>query len=802
MIVAPKPENETLRLQELESFKILDSDMEQDYNKIVEMASLICETPIALISLLHKERQWFKAKVGVNSEETPRDISFCSHGILGNQPFIVKNAQKDERFYDNPFVINDPKIVYYCGIPLETKNKLVLGTLCVLDKKERELKPFQIQMLEFLGNQIISLLELRRSNRLLLESKSKLDTFFDLSPDFLGIADGNGFFKKISRSFSEKLGFSEKDLLSQPFLSFVHPEDVRSTLNEMGEMSFNRKSIDFRNRYRTASGQFIHISWMASADREGAFYAIGRDITSQVTIENELKQEKERADLAVQLRSRFLANMSHEIRTPLHGVLGNVTLLLDTALSDAQQKMLGTIQNCGQSLLFLIDDILDLSKIEAGKLSVYNQPFHLVFAIEEVFDILSPQISEKALTTQFTVSKDIPQVIIADYVRLRQILTNLLGNSVKFTHHGGVTINAEISRRWGDRLEICIDVTDTGIGMDKADQTSLFQDFFQIDTSSTRKYGGTGLGLSISRHLARLMKGDMWVESTKGQGSTFSFSFEAQIAQEKDQPVNIDQHVTTHIMPSINSIKILLVEDNKVNQEIGIKFFKKLGFSVDLAENGREAVDACLRTAYDVVFMDVHMPVMDGHEATQTIRACNLSYPQPKIIALTASVLNEDRQKCFDAGMDDFLRKPLQLQELITVLKTQGLYHTKIPEPPSEAMPVLPEESLWKDILKNFDNDQELVATIIDTYLEELPGSLEEILKAWEAKNYPELKKAAHSLKGASSNLSTLWVTQVCFELELAAKNIELEKIPHLLGKLKKELELFSKFLHQKMEHL
>ena len=539
-------EYENLRLKALKDYDILDTPPEKELDEITKLASMICETPICLISLLDETRQWFKSRVGLESRETRKSIAFCLHAIQQDDVFEIRDALQDQRFSHNPLVLNDPHIRFYAGMPLKTPEGYNIGTMCIIDTKPRILDNRQRCVIETLARQVITNFELRKNNK---------------------------------------------------------------ELKEISEIT--------------------------------------------------MKLAKTKDD--------FLSNMSHELRTPLNAIYGFTEILNKTNLDRNQKEHVSIIKSSVEILVSIINDILDYSKLENGKLKLENNPFNLRDLLKGIYELLKIKAQEKNLSFKVYMERTIPSFIFGDRVRLNQILMNLLGNAIKFTNIGFVVLNIRLVKETHEDIKISFSVKDSGIGIPQEKLDEIFNRFEQAH-GTTSVFGGTGLGLSIAKSLVELQEGNINVKSVYGKGSEFYFN----LKYSKMNETEVDKFTQNEIRQSIksnhcfNNLRVLLVEDVDVNIRLIEKIAEGKGIKLDTAKNGRICLEKLKENKYNLILMDLQMPEMNGYEATSYIR--NRLHNDIPIIALSANISEIDKMKCLELGMNDYLTKPFKVENLLSAI--------------------------------------------------------------------------------------------------------------------------------------
>lgn len=461
--------------------------------------------------------------------------------------------------------------------------------------------------------------------------------------------------------------------LYEAYINSVHPEDLPHLQQLINEAVTQGNDYVVEHRIILPGNDIKYIKGIAKVAKNKygvpvALFGTAQDITVEKNYELELLKAKETAELATVAKSSFLAMMSHEIRTPLNGIMGAADLASKGCMNSEQAELINVIKKSGKTLLKLINDILDFSKLEAGHVSLDEENTELLSCVQDVYSLLLLKANEKNNELSFSIEDRIPQFIVADGNRLKQVLINLVGNAVKFTEKGKISISVTHEKNIDDKICIRFTVTDNGIGIPADKQANLFKEFYQVESMKSRRFEGTGLGLSISKKLVSLMEGDFTVTSEAGKGSSFSFTMLTKAGENLVKGTTAPQQVIQK--NELNHLKILVAEDNDINVFLAQKLLNNLDIKPDLARDGLIAVEKASENKYDIILMDIHMPNMDGLEATKTILSSLPKEQQPKaIIAMTADAFRENEEACLKAGMNDFISKPLDTEKFYAMLK-------------------------------------------------------------------------------------------------------------------------------------
>jgi PAS domain S-box-containing protein len=633
------------------------------------------------------------------------------------------------------------------------------------------------------------------------ESETRFTELFETLQEGVYFCDAEGKLLDVNPAMVRMLGYSHRDELvgttignlyfERPVDLFPVRQQTHFSSSLTREITLRRKDgkpvicIDNSNAIGDSGGHMIR--------HQGTLV----DITVRKRSEEELQKAKEAAEAANMAKSAFLAHISHEIRTPMNAVIGMTELTLDTDLNTEQREYLNMVRDSGKSLLSLINDILDFSKIEAGKLDLDSTEFSLRFGINDMVKILGVRAKQKGLELTSQISAEVPDGLLGDPGRLRQVLSNLVDNAIKFTEQGRVTLRIENDSQ--SEKDVCLHftVSDSGIGIPQNKQQLIFEAFSQADNSTTRKFGGTGLGLSISSRLVQLMDGKLWVESEAGSGSVFHFTAKFGLQKEKPGKAYLREGFTSADLRGARlparearrGLKILLVEDNTINQILAERLVRKRGDHMVIANNGPEALLALENQRFDLILMDIQMPDMSGIEVTAAIRRRERSTGgHIPIIATTASAMKEDRERCLAAGMDAYLSKPIDrdaLYEAIDVLSANPVESKPDQQPISRLQdPVFDQGA----VLDSLDGDIDLLREIVGISVTQFSKHMENLRGGISKKDAKSIERAAHALKGTAANLLARGVMDAGYKLEQIGRSGSVEGSVEALVLLEDEL--------------
>lgn len=606
----PIPDNELQRLAALKRYNILDSLPDDAFDDATKLVAYICGVPIAHISFIDEDRQWFKSEIGIGVSEVPREITFCNYTILDTEIVEINDTHVNERFKDDPNVTGGFNVRFYAGVPLTTPDGYNIGTLCAIDHETKVLNENQRNALSIVAKHVIAQLELSTKN-------------------------------------------------------------------------------------------------------------------------NQLYAQRKIAERAVLARDTFLANMSHEIRTPLNAIIGFTDLLAQTELDDTQRDYIGSVQIAGENLLLIVNDILDLSKIESGSLSIEAEPFNLKKTLKHVYNLLKVK-AQKEVEFNLFLDAEMPDMVIGDQGRLNQIMVNLVGNALKFTTEGEVTVSVKKVEETEDDYTLKFSVKDTGIGIPKNKLETIFERFTQGEESTTRTFGGTGLGLNIVKQLVELQKGEVHVKSTLNRGSEFYFILSYRKTNSEESEAK------TVSKNDLGNLKILLCEDNVLNQKLAKSVINNFGFELDIAQNGEEGIEFLSQKEYDLVLMDLQMPVKDGYQTTEYIR--NQMNSDIPIIAMTAHSLVGEQELCYKVGMNGYVPKPFKQSVLLKAIKT-------VMTPGSDAhQRRIIDMSFLDDMACG---DAEFKKDMIALFVGKIPNQTTQLEEAFQKNDYENSKKLAHNMKSS-----------------------------------------------------
>ena len=642
----------------------------------------------------------------------------------------------------------------------------------------------------------------KKSQLALAENEEKFRHVFESFQDVYYRTGMDGDIELISPSVYDLLGYSEKEVISKNVKSFyANKEDF----SELKRLVMEHESIrDYEVDMLGKDGSRINllIDCRLAYDAEGnaiAMEGVARDVSELKRTQKELLAAKEEAENLLKVKTQFLANMSHELRTPMNGIIGMIDLLSQVNHDPEQSEYIDTLRKSSDALLAILNDILDLSKIQAGKLAVSENSLDLHETVGKIHSLFANRAQQKDLLFTYTISEKAPRYIVTDETRLLQILSNLTSNAIKFTNSGTVSISVESEWLKSDRYKLMVRVKDSGIGISPDNQALLFTDFTQLDNSSTKTFGGTGLGLAISKQLTHLLGGDIGVESEPGDGSVFWFYIEVRKANEAEIKEHLNRQQLQDVEQKVLEYKptVLLVDDNQINQKVAQKQLERLGCETDVASNGFEAIEFAVSRKYDIIFMDIQMPQMDGVTATKHIKE-KLGDACPPIVAMTAYSMKDDAEKFMNQGMDDYVSKPVKSADLYATIskwqKDAGIPGAATVESAEEELtadtPIIDSEVVEQ--LKQIGGE-DFTKQLYSEFEQEAAELLEEAKKELQAQQYKSILSTLHQLKGTGFTLGINPLAELAKQLEHEIKQDKFESVDELFAQLLVHYENYRK---------
>ncbi len=626
------------------------------------------------------------------------------------------------------------------------------------------------------------------------------------------VSDKNDNVIFCSPSVERMLGYSDEEIMGDNWWKLTYEnqyeaQKVKEAIHNFVYFHIKDFTDISKRQIKTKNGDYKWIEWQLSKGLNDTYISVGTDITNRVLTEMELKEAKETAEKSLKVKDEFLANMSHEIRTPLNAVIGFTDLLLETQLTPEQKEHLETMRNSGEILLSLINNVLDLAKLDSNKVEIEEIPFNLHKSLYEVVKLMKLKAKEKKIALELDINPNTPEFVLGDPTRIGQILLNLIGNAIKFTDEGSVIVSVKLTKDENNLTEVYFEIKDTGIGIVSNKISTVFGVFTQAKSDTSRIYGGTGLGLAIVKKLVSLLNGEIKVQSKFGVGSNFKMT----IPFKKDV-TKIEKHFVElgEVEKSILNLKILLVEDNKTNQLLAKTRLERWNCIVDIANNGIEGVKKVQKNMYDIILMDIQMPVMDGYEATKIIKN-DLSKQVSKIpiIAMTAYTSKKDINMALEAGMNDYIFKPFKKEELLLLLKKYGKLKNIEKLEDSKEIKIINENTKSEkytdlEFLKQESlNETSILVLLIQLFIKDLDEYVQVVTKEIKTKNWEILHRATHKIK---PNISMFGISKMEPLVHTLMKKLEkredFDNVSTLLNECKQIIEKVKEELKEELKIL